>query len=61
MAQFLLVRWPISDPARAARVAEHLVRLALSHATLPTADPRTSALAVGDLLGPYLVEMTGLA
>jgi AcrR family transcriptional regulator len=61
MAEFFLVRWPVSDPARAARLAEHLVRLALSHATLPTADARTSALAVGDLLGPYLLEMTGLA
>lgn len=61
MATFFLDRWPDTDPAATGLLAEHLVRLALSHATLPTADARTSARAVGALLGPYVVEVTGFS
>jgi AcrR family transcriptional regulator len=46
--------WPQAPPADARLLAEHLVRLAISHVTVPTSDPHATAEAVGRLLGPFI-------
>jgi AcrR family transcriptional regulator len=46
--------WPQAGEKDVALLAEHLVRLAISHVTVPTADPRRTAAAVGRLLGPFI-------
>ncbi len=46
--------WPHAAPPDAALLAESLVRLAISHATVPTGDPHATAAAVAKLLGPFV-------
>jgi AcrR family transcriptional regulator len=46
--------WPQASDADAALLAEHLVRLAISHVTVPTGDPHATAEAVARLLGPFI-------
>jgi hypothetical protein len=45
--------------ADAEMLAETLVRLAISHALLPTADPATTAASVTRLIGPFVDEILG--
>lgn len=58
LARFFEQRWPGTNPDRAHLVARSLVRLAVSHATLPDAAPAASAAEVADLFGPYVLDMT---
>ena len=52
----MLELWPGVEPARAALGAEGLVRLAISHAGLPTSPVEEASQMVGDLIGPYVDE-----
>jgi AcrR family transcriptional regulator len=45
--------WPQADPADVTLLAEELVRLALSHAMLRSADPAEAAAGVSKLLTPF--------
>lgn len=46
--------WPQASEADAQLLADALVRLAISHATVPQADPHATAAAVARLLGPFI-------
>jgi AcrR family transcriptional regulator len=51
----LIVRtWPGTAPAQATLLAESIVRLAISHALLPGAQPDAVPEQVTQLLGPYM-------
>jgi AcrR family transcriptional regulator len=60
VAQLIVEVWPQAPLPDAEMVAETLVRLAISHALLPTADPDTTAAAVTRLIGPFVEEILGL-
>jgi AcrR family transcriptional regulator len=47
-------RWPQVEPAAIELLAEALVRLAISHATLPGGPARLNGARVAMLLGPYI-------
>ncbi len=49
--------WPGLDPRDARTVTETAVRLAISHATLPTGTPAATAKALSGVIGPYLDEL----
>jgi AcrR family transcriptional regulator len=49
--------WPGVDPVAARRVTETVVRLAISHATLPTRAPAETARVLAAILGPHLDEL----
>jgi AcrR family transcriptional regulator len=51
--------WPQVGPADAALLAGTLVRLAISHALLPTGDPDDAAAGVSRLLAPFVDELLG--
>ncbi|WP_375482832.1 TetR family transcriptional regulator [uncultured Jatrophihabitans sp.] len=51
--------WPQVGPADAQVVAETLVRLAISHALLPVADPDVVAGDVSRLLAPFVDSVLG--
>ena len=51
---FLLDGWPQLEPAEAALLAETVVRLAISHAALPSGPADTAGPAIARLLGPYV-------
>ena len=51
--------WPQVGSVDAALVADSLVRLAISHAVSPNADPETTTRDVTRLLRPLLVELIG--
>lgn len=46
--------WPGTAPAQAALLAESIVRLAISHALLPGADPAVVPDQITRLLGPFM-------
>jgi AcrR family transcriptional regulator len=50
----MLEIWPQAGEDRAKLAAEGLVRLAISHAGLPTSPVEEAARSVGELIGPYL-------
>jgi AcrR family transcriptional regulator len=52
--------WPQVDEGDAAAIAELLVRLAISHALLPTAPPERTAGDVTRLISPYVHRVLGL-
>ena len=54
LAAVLSAIWSDVDAATIERVADSVVRLAISHATLPGGPPASSAAALGEVLGPYL-------
>jgi AcrR family transcriptional regulator len=49
--------WTEVDPTPIRLVADCMVRLAISHATLPAGPPQPSAAAVAEVLGPYLDQV----
>jgi AcrR family transcriptional regulator len=49
--------WPQVGPDDARLLAESLVRLAISHALLPTHDPAETAAGVGRMFGPFVDEL----
>jgi AcrR family transcriptional regulator len=51
--------WPEAPPAKAALLAESLVRLAISYITAPSASPETTAIQAGELLGPFIDDALG--
>jgi AcrR family transcriptional regulator len=50
----ILARWPQAGEHDAALLAECLVRLAISYATLPVASAGMTASSIAELLGPYI-------
>jgi len=50
----ILVRWPEASAHDAALLAECLVRLAISYATLPVGSAGMTASSITELLGPYI-------
>lgn len=57
LAGFLRDGWPRLPAPDAALVADHLVRLALSHAALPGGGVEETAAGVARALGPFLDEL----
>jgi AcrR family transcriptional regulator len=60
IATLIVEVWPQVALADAELVAESLVRLAISHALLPTSDPQDTAAAVARMIGPFVDEVLGL-
>lgn len=59
LTEVILESWPALDRADAAPVADALVRLAISHAALPSDDPAATASSIARLLGPRIDELLG--
>jgi AcrR family transcriptional regulator len=57
IATLIVEVWPQVAIADAEMLAETLVRLAISHALLPTSDPQATAAAVTRLIGPFVDEI----
>ncbi|MCL2770617.1 MAG: hypothetical protein FWD42_11015, partial [Solirubrobacterales bacterium] len=53
-ADIILGGWPQVARAQAELLSECLVRLAISHAVLPTTDTAMSAASITTLLDPYI-------
>jgi AcrR family transcriptional regulator len=51
--------WPEASPADVKRLAESLVRLAISYVTTPGESAEETARAVADLLGPFIDKALG--
>jgi AcrR family transcriptional regulator len=51
--------WPQAAKSDVVLLAESLVRLAISHITAPAGPPRKTAVAVADLLGPFVEKALG--
>ena len=51
--------WPHAPAADVDLLAESLVRLAISHVTVPSGDPHATAAAVARLLGPFIDRALG--
>jgi AcrR family transcriptional regulator len=54
LATVLEASWAQLASGEATLVSEALVRLAISHAALPTADPGLAAKRMAEILGPYV-------
>jgi AcrR family transcriptional regulator len=61
LAAFLLTCWPQVPTRDGTLLARTLVRLAVSHAASPSADPAATAADVTAVLGPYVDQLTGTA
>ncbi|MFY9488984.1 MAG: TetR family transcriptional regulator [Solirubrobacterales bacterium] len=48
--------WPIDDPFEVRIAAEALVRLAISHAGLPTGSIEVAAQSIAALIGPFIAD-----
>lgn len=59
IARLIAGVWPQVGAADAALVADSLVRLAISHAVSPIADPATTTDNVTRLLRPLVIELIG--
>jgi len=59
LADELVAQWPAVPRVEAALVSDCLVRLAISHAVLPSAPPVETSAAVARILGPYVDRVTG--
>jgi AcrR family transcriptional regulator len=59
LADELVAQWPAVPRADAELVSDCLVRLAISHAVLPSAPPAETAAALARILGPYVDRVTG--
>lgn len=57
LSELIEVNWPGVDPAGARLLAATLVRLAISHAILPTGPPKQTAADIARTLGPYVDEL----
>jgi AcrR family transcriptional regulator len=56
----ILARWPQAAEHDAALLAECLVRLAISYATLPVGSAGMTATSIAELLGPYIDQALAL-
>ncbi len=54
LASFLAEGWPTLTPPKARLLADAVVRLAISHATLPSGSSHETARSIGELLGPFV-------
>jgi hypothetical protein len=59
LSSFVRGIWPTTDPGDAELLAECVVRLAISVATLPSQKPVVTAAAVARMIGPFAREITG--
>lgn len=59
LAAVLAGIWTEVDGATIRLVSDVVVRLAISHATLPGGPPETTAAAIAGVLGPYLERVVG--
>ena len=57
LSELILGNWPRVDSAGARLLAATLVRLAISHAVLPTAAPERTAADIARILGPFIDEL----
>jgi AcrR family transcriptional regulator len=57
LSELILGNWPQVDPAGARLLAATLVRLAISHAVLPTGEPEQTAADITRTLGPFVDEL----
>lgn len=57
LTEFVLGSWPELPVTETRLACELLVRLAISHATVPTVPPAVAAEQVGTVLGPFLAEV----
>jgi len=61
LAGVIAANWPQAPRSECQLLAEFLVRLAISYATLPTDPSRITAEAVAKVLGPYIRQVVGEA
>jgi AcrR family transcriptional regulator len=61
LAEVLLASWPAVAAEDAELIGECLVRLAISYAALPKAEPARTAEAIASLLGPYVERLVANA
>jgi AcrR family transcriptional regulator len=59
IAELIPQVWPQISAADAALVSDALVRLAISHALVPTGDPAAAAAAVGRMFAPFVDQLLG--
>jgi AcrR family transcriptional regulator len=57
IAQLIPEVWPQVSAADAGLLAESLVRLAISHALLPSRDPANTARGIGRMLAPFVDQI----
>lgn len=57
LSELITSNWPDVDPDGARLLAATLVRLAISHAVLPTGPPEETAADIVRILGPYIDEL----
>ena len=57
LSELILASWPTVDPEGARLLAATLVRLAISHAVLPTGAPKRTAADIARILGPFIDEL----
>jgi AcrR family transcriptional regulator len=57
LGELIVATWPQVDPEGARLLAATLVRLAISHAVLPTAPPEETAADIVRILGPFIDEL----
>jgi AcrR family transcriptional regulator len=59
VARLITEVWPQVSDADGRLLAESLVRLAISHALLPSGEPSDTARGVGRMLAPFVDELLG--
>jgi AcrR family transcriptional regulator len=59
LTSIVATTWPDVPAGETRVICELLVRLAISHLTVPTVPPATAATQIGEALGPYLALVTG--
>ena len=57
LGELLSTTWPTVDPEGSRLLAATLVRLAISHAVLPTGPPKRTAADITRALGPFIDEL----
>lgn len=57
LAELIGSTWPRVEPGGARLLAETLVRLAISHAVLPSNAPERTATEISRILGPFIDEL----
>jgi AcrR family transcriptional regulator len=59
LAELIRAQWPQATRAEVELISDCLVRLAISHAMLPTAEPAATARAIAALLAPQIERVLG--
>lgn len=59
LSELIRTNWPAVDSEGARLLAATLVRLAISHAVLPTGPPERTAADITRTLGPFIDELLG--